>query len=79
MIQSARVGRRAAVLPRRRRRPASGPDCRSYMRVERAQGWDDEEVARRWLRLCPPKSPLEGPPATNRPLIGRVGKVASVR
>lgn len=31
-----------------------------YVDAERARGWDDEEIARRWLRLCPPRGALDG-------------------
>ena len=30
-----------------------------FVDVERLHGWDDEEIARRWLRLCPPRGARE--------------------
>lgn len=30
-----------------------------FVDVERLHGWDDEEIARRWLRLCPPRAARE--------------------
>jgi len=38
-----------------------------FMGVDRASSWSDEEVARRWLTLCPPRMAVnENPEAPNQ-------------
>ena len=38
-----------------------------FMDVDRARSWSDEEVARRWLTLCPPRTAVnENPEAPNQ-------------
>jgi hypothetical protein len=59
------VGRNAELAKSRRREPGEARAGSNHVhlvvrtRPEVVSGWSDEEVARRWLRLCPGrKDPL---------------------